>query len=188
MKLVTHQEGQGAYLDPKSIVEILNYQNDPAPTLYVSVCELGNCVCARHDIKAGEFIYRFTGPVIDFYETTTRGEYECMCLQYDYDRYIDTEAPGRFVNHSCEPNAGIVNDFDLVALQDIAAHAEITFDYSTTMDEDHYQMECLCRTPSCRGRVTDFKLVPPAIRLGYLSKGVVMSFIRQAITGQNVIH
>lgn len=82
---------------------------------------------------------------------------ECMPLQYNNDKYIDTEAPGKFVNHSCEPNAGIKDDFNLIALEDIKLHEEIRFDYLTTMDEDSYEMECKCNMPTCRKVVPDFK-------------------------------
>ncbi len=36
-----------------------------------------------------------------------------------------------YMNHSCDPNAGIINDRKLVASKDIHKGGEITIDYST---------------------------------------------------------
>jgi len=44
-----------------------------------------------------------------------------------------------FFNHSCDPNAGLQIDGQkvwLVAIKNITQGEEITWDYSTTMDED----------------------------------------------------
>lgn len=76
------------------------------------------------------------------------------------DELEDTD----FLNHSCEPNAGIRGQIVLAAMRDIAAGEEITFDYATVLSSakhtvgDHrssYGFDCRCSTPSCRGRVTD---------------------------------
>jgi SET domain-containing protein len=58
-----------------------------------------------------------------------------------------------FLNHSCEPNAGVQGSIVFVAIRDIAAGEEITVDYAMFDDCDDC-MECSCSTPSCRGVVT----------------------------------
>lgn len=156
--------------------------NDRNPNIYVSICELGFCINAKKNIKKGEYIFSFTGPVIDFSETRRRGEQECMPVQFGDNKYIDTEAPGKYINHSCEPNAGIINDVDLIALEDIQVHTEIRFDYSTTMDEDSYTMDCECGKPSCRKVIGDFRLLPPEVQGRYLGMGIVMDFIKKKYT------
>jgi hypothetical protein len=96
----------------------------------------------------GENILAIVGPIIDFAETKRRGPQECMAIQIGPDRYIDTQPPGVFVNHSCEPNAGIRQNQNLVALRKIRRGQEIRYDYSTTMEEDSFAMQCLCGAPS----------------------------------------
>jgi hypothetical protein len=91
--------------------------------------------------------------------------------------YILPEPPGAFVNHSCDPNAGILSGRSLVAIRAIAEHEEIRFDYSTTMDEDFWTLTCSCGAPGCRGVITDFRLLPRKIRRRYLDLGVVQRFI-----------
>jgi hypothetical protein len=57
-----------------------------------------------------------------------------------------------FINHSCEPNVGFAGNIVLVAMQDIAPGQELTTDYALFDDYDG-DMECRCRTPSCRGTI-----------------------------------
>ncbi len=152
-------------------------------TIYVAQCELGHGVFAQRLIHAGEIILVFGGALIDFAETKRRGPRECMAIQVGLDRYIDTQPPGVFANHSCAPNAGIRNDRDLVALRDIRPGEEIRYDYSTTMDEKSFTMLCRCGAPGCRGIVTDFSELPAGVQDYYLSRGLVMSFIVRRLRG-----
>lgn len=150
------------------------YKNEK---FYIATGDLGFGMFAQCDIAPGSIIYVFGGPLIDLAETKKRGERECMPIQIDYDTYIDTMVPGCYVNHSCSPNAGIANDYELVALRLIKAREEIRFDYSTTMLEQSFTMECRCGKPNCRRRVCDFTLLPPKIQCDYLQKKMVMSYI-----------
>ena len=100
-----------------------------------------------------------------------------MAIQIESDRYIDTRSPGVFVNHSCDPNAGIRSDRYLVALRPLSKGQEIRYDYSTTMEEQSFTMQCLCPSPQCRRRVRDFSTLPQPLRERYIAQGVVMSFI-----------
>lgn len=147
---------------------------------FIRPCDVGLGVFASRHIHQGEIILRVWGPVIDFAETKRRGPRECMAIQIGHDRYIDTQAPAVFVNHSCDPNAGIRDDELMVALRDISAGDEIRFDYSTTMEEQSFTMQCLCHSPLCRGLVRDFSTLPPSVKAHYLSLKVVMNFIQAA--------
>jgi hypothetical protein len=72
-----------------------------------------------------------------------------------------------FVNHSCNPNAGIKGQIFLVAMRSIAIDEEITFDYAMVLHKPEglkteYEegFECQCGSRNCRGRVTynDWKI------------------------------
>lgn len=72
-----------------------------------------------------------------------------------------------FVNHSCDPNAGIKGQIFHVAMRNIAVDEEITFDYAMVLHEPEgyktdYEagFECKCGSLNCRGRVTynDWKI------------------------------
>jgi hypothetical protein len=88
-----------------------------------------------------------------------------------------------FVNHSCAPNTGIRNDWDLVALRDIPQGEEIRYDYSTSLDEKSFTMRCRCGAPGCRQVVTDFAELPAAVQDYYLCRRLVMSFIVRRLRG-----
>lgn len=135
-------------------------------------------VVAKAPIRAGQVILTFHGPTIGFEEAVARGPWEGHTLQVGPATYMDLEPPGVYANHSCEPNSGIWQDTSLVALRDIAAGEEIVWDYSTSMAEDWFEMDCHCGAPNCRGRIRDFRHLPKALQESYLARGVVQSFIR----------
>ncbi len=138
---------------------------------------LGRGIHARLPVGVGETILEFDGPVATHDEILALGDAQAYALQVGPDRYIDTRPPGRFTNHSCEPNAGIAGDRLLVALRHIGPGEEIQFDYSTTMSENHWTMVCRCGRPRCRRTIADFHLLPFALQAHYVGLGVVQSFI-----------
>jgi uncharacterized protein len=84
-----------------------------------------------------------------------------------------------FTNHSCEPNCGLRVDasgFTMVALKDIAAHQELTYDYSTHQEHPQDHMVCSCGAPSCRGIIGSFSGLSPELREQYLHLDVVAGF------------
>jgi hypothetical protein len=145
--------------------------------VFVDESDVGRGLFARRAFVEGERILRFQGSAIDFAGTLAKGERECDALQIGQDLYLDLEAPARYVNHSCEPNACVRDGAELVALRDIALGEEIRFDYSTTMDEDHWTMECRCGSPRCRGTIRDFRWLPREWKLELIRRRAVPSFI-----------
>ncbi len=145
--------------------------------LYIAKGLKGHGVYAGRTIRLGEEILRFTGPLLDFEGTVRLGERECDALQIGPNVYLHLDEPGCLVNHSCTPNAGVVDDLHLVALTTIHPRQEICFDYSTTMDDGHWTMDCLCGEPACRGRILDFRQLPPSVQERYLQQGIVQTFL-----------
>ena len=132
-------------------------------------------------IPAGTSIIRFTGRSIDFRESVRLGDRESYALQVAPDSYVYLDAPARYFNHSCDPNCGLRPDLALVALRNIAAGEELTYDYSTTMLERKWTMPCSCGASLCRGAVKDFDTLPVERRRYYLARGVVQQFIADAV-------
>lgn len=87
-------------------------------------------------------------------------------MQVDRDRYLcnDESHTGvdHFLNHCCEPNLGFVNggmprhEPWLVALREIHSGEELSWDYSTSMGERGWAMECRCGCDTCRRRIVGF--------------------------------
>ena len=140
-------------------------------------CRFGKGVFARSMIREGEEILRFAGPLIDPETVDAKGVRQCDPLQIGSELYVDIGPPGVFVNHSCAPNAGIRDDVRLVAITEIRDGDEIFYDYSTTMNENHWTLACLCRSTLCRGKIGDFKDLPRRTRHRYLRIGIVQSYL-----------
>ncbi len=123
---------------------------------------------AKHDIPEGEVILTTDGVVIHNFEVDQE-PYKALretCFQYDLGKYfcpVDKKSlNGVFlVNHSCDPNCGIKDRVNLVAIHNINTGEEITFDYAMT-DADYEGMNCLpteaincqCGSSICRGVIS----------------------------------
>lgn len=145
----------------------------------IAPSKFGQGVFATAGIKKGECILEFSGAVID--SKAAEGDSFGRTLQVGDDAYMVVGPPSVYVNHSCNPNAGVANDKDLVALRDLEPGEEIVFDYSTTMDENDWTMTCGCNESRCRGTVGDFRLLPAALQQEYLGAGIVMRFITEKL-------
>ena len=142
----------------------------------------GRKVYATVPLIRDTLVVRFTGKLIDFNEALRLGDKESFALQVESNTYVYLDEPARFFNHSCDPNCGVRPDLTLVALRDIAKGEELTYDYSTTMLERKWTMDCKCGTNLCRGVVRDFDLVPEERRGYYLNRGVVQDFIVRSLS------
>jgi hypothetical protein len=133
-------------------------------------------VFAKVDLMPWETIFYLTGKLIRFEDAAaaTQGEYT---IQIGSDHYVDPTTPARYLNHSCEPNAGFVDEIRLVPIRPIRAGEEIRFDYSTTMLERYWELDCACGTRRCRSRIRDFDLLPLEDQMRYLRLGIVQDYI-----------
>jgi len=151
------------------------------PRTYVAQCSVGRGLFAGEPLAAGTEILHLTGPLLTLNEVRAKGPLQAPnALQIGIDRYLDLDEPGRFVNHSCAPNAAVVRDTVLVAIRPIAAGEEIRFDYSTTIS-DGWTMACRCGAADCRGLVVAFQLLPEAIRRRYAILGHVQKFMLEQV-------
>jgi uncharacterized protein len=151
--------------------------------VFVSESTLGRGLFAKFRIEPLETVFYLTGRIINFDEAVT-SEHGEHSIQVGLDRYVSTHtpdrfphSPARFINHSCAPNAGFVDEIRLIALNRILPGEEICFDYSTTMLERYWELDCMCLAPQCRGRIRDFDLLPLSWQQHYLGLGVVPDYI-----------
>jgi SET domain-containing protein len=144
--------------------------------LIVKSAVAGRGVFAMEPATPGTLILPFTGPLLKYHQTTP----QTLALQIGPDLYLGASgALDDYVNHSCLPNAGLritATDVNLIALCPIAPGDEICFDYSTTMDEDDFEMPCHCGQPTCRKIIRDFKHLPLELKLHYAALGVVPDY------------
>ena len=153
----------------------------------VRECSLGRGLFADRLYKAGDEILVFEGRTVSAAEVAQMGADECYMIQIGPDSYLEPRPPGRYTNHSCAPNAVICDDVRLVALVDIKPEEQICFDYSTTMSENNWTMECRCGANACRDVIRDFGELPAELQRRYLDLNAVQSFIVDALRGRKKI-
>jgi len=78
-----------------------------------------------------------------------------LCLQIEEDLFLysEREGPADWINHSCDPNAGLRGQITLVAMRAIDDGEEITFDYCMADSLPYDEFNCRCGAASCRGRI-----------------------------------
>ena len=151
----------------------------------------GKGLFATDAIKKGERICNMSGDLMDIDEMIARVDNDFEegsdPLGVDDEMYMDLDEIYRSANHSCFPNAFIRGRNELVAIKDILPGDEITFDYSTTMNDNRekieesggilWTMKCKCRSEKCRGIIDQFKTLPIETQKYYLQNKFAPDFI-----------
>lgn len=151
----------------------------------------GNGVFAGASIKKGERICFLTGEACTLDEIIRRvnagTEAPSDPLLISDEEYLDLDEPSRTFNHSCDPNGFVRGENELIALRSIPAGEEITYDYSTTMDDNEEKIrkagrtlwtcECHCGSARCRGIIDQFKTLPKAAREFYIRNKLMPDFM-----------
>ncbi len=139
-------------------------------------------VFAGERFRRGDFIVRFTGAIYGVKDLPpiVRPQ-DDRFVQVGIRKYMGPSGGvDDYFNHSCNPNAGLTfvtdSKINLIAIKDISPGEEITWDYSTTMDEDDWEMNCKCGAANCRRRIRDFKYLPRAIQKKYAMLGIVPAY------------
>ncbi len=104
-------------------------------------------------------------------------------FRFDENHYLSPDGIGNYLNHSCDPNVGIIkknNRLFLKSIRGIKSGEEIAFDYSTLVgDDDIWTMKCNCGAKTCRKRIKNFGSLPVPTKDRYRKAGVVPSFIEK---------
>ena len=146
-------------------------------------CIAGQGLFTAQDIKKSTKVIRYTGEKINQAESDRRlaaGNVYIFGLDERYAIDGNTHKnTARYINHSCEPNAGLSAKLEMIALRDIKAGEELFWDYSTWMLERHWEMKCYCGSSQCRQVVRDFDLLPNRTQSKYLQLQIVAPFIQE---------
>ena len=130
----------------------------------------GKAVVATQTLPPGALLVVFGGDIL------TRAQIEelppelrRLVLQVDEDLFLFStdEGPGDWINHSCDPNAGLRGQVSLVALRQIEPGEEITFDYAMCDGCDYDEFDCECGATQCRRRVTGEDWMRPELVTRY---------------------
>ncbi|MCX6690742.1 MAG: SET domain-containing protein [Methanoregula sp.] len=150
-------------------------------------------IFAKADIRKDERLAIFGGKVMlidEMYQIPLNMQAYTMQIE---ERFVlgpastvpeDTD----FFNHSCDPNSGFRGQVFLVAIRDIKAGEEITFDYGMTVSvsvgsDMVFEMECACGSPHCRKTITEQDWMLPELQVRY--KGYFSQYIQDRIERLN---
>ncbi|MCR4295306.1 MAG: SET domain-containing protein-lysine N-methyltransferase [Elusimicrobia bacterium] len=140
----------------------------------------GQGVFAERSYAAGEVILVFSGEELTTAEADRRGvRRHCLDVGPGLQLYVDP--PARFLNHACDPNAGLRDAVTLAAIRAIPAGTEIRFDYSTSVPDESWALDCRCASPLCRGRVVAFPCLDEKTRRRLLDLKIVPAWLRAAL-------
>ncbi|MFO1477083.1 MAG: SET domain-containing protein-lysine N-methyltransferase [Verrucomicrobiota bacterium] len=116
---------------------------------------------ARQPVPAGTRLLEYVGERISKQESLKRCEQQNNYIfSLDDEHDLDGNVPGneaRWINHSCRPNCEAVLEEGriwIVAVRDIAAGEEITFNYGYDL-VDFEEHPCRCGAPGCAGYMVD---------------------------------
>lgn len=157
----------------------------PALSLREGVDARGRRVVCDAALVEGTLLVVWGGRIVDGATLALLPpELRTHALQVDTDHYqlpADPFEPADYINHSCEPSAGIRGQVTLVARRDLAVGDEVTFDYATTDSRPYDEFDCTCGAAACRGRVTgdDWRL--PAVRARH--RGWFSAYLARTIHG-----
>ncbi len=130
----------------------------------------GNGIFSLEPIRKGELVAVFGGVVYEWDAFIHLPERDrSLCIQVE-DRLFLVPRPigeGDYVNHSCNPNAGLSGQIGLVAMRDIKVGEEVCFDYAMSDTMPYDEFECGCGQPTCRGKVTGNDWQKPELQKRY---------------------
>jgi len=150
-------------------------------------------IFAKADIRKGERLAIFGGRIMaidDMYGIPAHMQRFTMQIE---ERFVlgpvsDLPEDTDFFNHSCSPNSGFSGQIFLVAMRDIGAGEEITFDYGMTVSESMgsdmvFSMNCACGSSLCRGTITGDDWKNPLLQERY--RGYFSPYIQEKIDRMN---
>ena len=127
----------------------------------------GKAVYARDALEAGELVAVWSGRIVGADELDELPpEIRRHTVQVEERLYLASLSPDEppdFINHSCEPNAGLDGQVAIVALHRIQPGEEVTIDYAMCDGSPYDEFECECGSTLCRGRVTGEDWRNPAL-------------------------
>lgn len=150
----------------------------------------GRGVFASAPIAAGERVAIFGGDIMHIDEILQMPDsMQAYAMQIE-ERFVlaargdqspeDTD----FFNHSCDANCGFRGTVFLVAMRDIQAGEELTFDYAMVVSQAPgtkvvFSMQCQCGASRCRGAITENDWQRPELRERY--RGFFSQYLQERI-------
>jgi SET domain-containing protein len=177
-------------IPPDPLTRVPDWVMPPRPGLALHENAMGRAVYTRSGHPAGERLLEYWGPRATFAEAAGRPHDHIMEVG-DGVVFLPTGGLDDFLNHSCDPNCRLDYQPDgrvfLVALRDIAAGEELSFDYATTTTADgvdafpDWRLKCTCGTANCRGDVSCAEELPMECLRRYAQAGALAPHVLRRV-------
>jgi uncharacterized protein len=124
----------------------------------------GKGIFATRKIRKDEFIMKIEGPTIRWkYFFDHRVGPNWVNAGKNLWRIPYKHSSWNYINHSCQPNAGLPQRSKVVAMKDIEAGEEIVIDYSCTESALNWRMSCRCELVNCRKTIRSVQYLPVSL-------------------------
>lgn len=154
---------------------ILDIQTRYNKSLYLDKSKIsGQGLFTSENICTGEVILSFGGTLINMHERYDSEVIRSTCVELSEDVLLCEKSSSEkdlsdYINHSCNPNAGMQDSITVVAIKNIAIGEEILCDYAFWEGNENWIMKksCICGEKSCRHIITgcDWKNIKPSDEL-----------------------
>ncbi len=135
----------------------------------------GKSIFTNKTFRKREFIFLIAGPIVN------KGTiYTIPIGSGIYVDPVPVDNLGKYLYHSCEPNAGIKQRTMVVAFKNIKKDEEIAIDYAMIVNKygDEITKEgliCKCGSKNCRGELGCWSKLPKKLKEKY--KGFVSEYL-----------
>lgn len=135
----------------------------------------GKSIFAKKPFKKGDFIFIIAGPIVG---KGTR--YTVPIAKGLFIDPVPVDNFGKYLNHSCEPNAGIKQRTIVIAFKNIKKNEEITIDYAMIIykygnEISKKDLVCKCGSKNCRSKLGSYADIPNKLKKKY--KGFVSEYL-----------
>lgn len=131
----------------------------------------GMGVYAREAVEAGERLVVWGGVIVNLDELGRLPRLtQQHSVQVEDGLYLASVIPNDesdYINHSCEPNAGLQGQIVLAAMRAIQPGEEVCIDYAMCDSSAYDEFECQCGATDCRGRITGEDWMRPELQARY---------------------
>jgi hypothetical protein len=122
-------------------------------------------------VPAGTLLLLFTGDIVDAPGLAgVPDSHRRFSIQVEEGLYMVTLGEPEisdYLNHSCQPTAGMRGQIGVAALRDLAMGEEICIDYAMCDGSPYDEFTCGCGTPSCRGQISGNDWTRPELQARY---------------------
>lgn len=138
-------------------------------------------------VPADTLLLLFAGDIVAGDQlATVPDSHRRFAIQVEEELYLVTLGDPEvsdFLNHSCDPTAGMSGQIGVVALRDLAAGEEICIDYAMCDGSAYDEFACGCGSPRCRGHVTGNDWQRPNLQARYA--GYFSPYLQRRIDRQH---